>query len=102
MVDGCYYQLYIYLLVFFVKEFSWCYLVFYVIDGYWDFLIVVVFYDNMVYDKVLLEFIVVGFGYVGDNLDYGQLCIWELLFVCFGLQDGDFGYVDKFLVMLEC
>ncbi len=99
--DGRHYQLHIHLPASFAKEPKRRYPVLYVTDGYWDFPTVVASYDNMVYDKVLPEFIVVGLGYAGDSLDYGQLRTWELSPVRLGPQDGDSGHADKFLATLE-
>jgi len=99
--DGRRYQLHIHLPGSFAKEPKRRYPVLYVTDGYWDFATMVVSYDNMVYDKVLPEFIIVGLGYAGDNLDYGQMRTWELSPVRLGPQDGDSGHADKFLATLE-
>ena len=99
--DGRSYQLHIHLPGSFAKEPRRRYPVLYVTDGYWDFPTVVASYDNMVYDKVLPEFIIVGLGYAGENLDYGQLRTWELSPARLGPQDGDSGHADKFLATLE-
>lgn len=96
--DGRSYQLHIHLPASFKKEPGRRYPVLYVTDGYWDFPTVVASYNNMVYDKVLPEFIVVGLGYAGENLDYGQLRGWELSPVPL---DGQGGHADKFLATLE-
>src|SRR6516164_2878178 len=60
--EGRSYQLHIHLPASFAKEPGRRYPVLYVTDGYWDFATMVVSYDNMVYDKVLPEFIIVGLG----------------------------------------
>jgi len=99
--DGRSYQLHIHLPASFAKEPKRRYPVLYVTDGYWDFPTVVVSYDNMVYDKVLPEFIVVGLGYAGDKLDYGQLRNWELSPVRDRQSAGDSGHADRFLATLE-
>ncbi|MBW8846976.1 MAG: alpha/beta hydrolase [Burkholderiales bacterium] len=99
--DGRSYQLHIHLPASFGKDAKRRYPVLYVTDGYWDFPTVVASYDNMVYDKVLPEFIVVGLGYAGEGLDFGQLRTWELSPVRLGPQDGDSGHADKFLATLE-
>lgn len=54
------------------------YPVLYVTDAQWDFPTVVVSYDNLAYDKVVPECIIVGLGYAGENLDYNKLRLWEL------------------------
>jgi len=96
--DGRSYQLHIHLPASFAKEPRRRYPVLYVTDGYWDFATVVVSYDNMVYDKVLPEFIIVGLGYAGEKPDYGKLREWELSPVRLG---ADSGHADKFLATLE-
>ena len=76
--DGRSYQLHIHLPASFANEPKRRYPVLYVTDGYWDFATIVASYNNLAYDKVVPEFITVGLGYAGDNLDYGQLRAWEL------------------------
>jgi uncharacterized protein len=75
--------------------------VLYVTDGYWDFATVVSSYNNLVYDQVVPEFIVVGLGYAGDKLDYGELRGWELSPVKLGALAFGTGHADKFLAALE-
>ena len=99
--DGRSYQLHIHLPASFAKEPKRRYPVLYVTDGYWDFATVVASYDNMVYDKVLPEFIVVGLGYAGDKLDYDRLRGWELSPVSMTPQAADSGHADKFLATIE-
>jgi predicted alpha/beta superfamily hydrolase len=77
------------------------YPVLYVTDGYWDFPTIVTSYDNLAYDQVVPEFIVVGLGYAGENLDYGKLRGWELSPVRTGLLELGTGHADKFLDSLE-
>jgi uncharacterized protein len=96
--DGRSYQLHIHLPASFAKEPKRRYPVLYVTDGYWDFPTVVSSYNNLSYDKVVPEFITVGLGYAGDNLDYGQLRGWELSPV---RMDANTGHADKFLAALE-
>jgi uncharacterized protein len=45
----------------------------YLCDGYWDFNLVKGFYGNLIYDKVVPEFILVGLGYQGEKPDYDRL-----------------------------
>jgi uncharacterized protein len=92
--DGRTYQLHIHLPGSFAKEPKRRYPVLYVTDGYWDFATIVASYNNLAYDKVVPEFIVVGLGYAGDNLDYGELRGWELSPV----RPGN---ADKFIASLE-
>ncbi len=54
------------------------YPVVYVTDGYWDFVKMTTAQGSLVYDKVTPEFIVVGLGYAGEGIDYGQMRLWEL------------------------
>ncbi|HZL45120.1 MAG TPA: hypothetical protein VFC28_02750, partial [Opitutaceae bacterium] len=42
------------------------YPVLFVTDGYWDFPTIVTSYDNLIYDKVVPECIIVGLGYAGE------------------------------------
>lgn len=39
------------------------YPVLYICDGYWDFTLISGFYGNLIYDRVVPHFIIVGFGY---------------------------------------
>lgn len=96
--DGRSYQLHIHLPASFANEPKRRYPVLYVTDGYWDFATIVASYNNLAYDKVVPEFIVVGLGYAGDDLDYGQLRRWELSPVAMG---PDSGQADKFIASLE-
>jgi predicted alpha/beta superfamily hydrolase len=99
--DGRSYQLHIHLPASFAKDPKRRYPVLYVTDGYWDFPTVVSSYNNLNYDKVVPEFITVGLGYAGDNLDYGQLRGWELSPVRMNPLFSDTGNADKFLASLE-
>ena len=99
--DGRSYQLHIHLPASFAKEPKRRYPVLYVTDGYWDFPTVVASYNNLNYDKVVPEFITVGLGYAGDDLDYGKLRAWELSPVRLNPQASDTGQADKFLAALE-
>lgn len=99
--DGRSYQLHIHLPASFEKEPKRRYPVLYVTDGYWDFATVVSAYNNMVYDQVLPEFIVVGLGYAGAQLDYDSLRGWELSPLPLGAPPSATGHADKFLATLE-
>jgi len=77
------------------------YPVLFVTDGYWDFPTVVASYDNLAYDKVVPEFIVVGLGYAGEKVDYDQMRGWELSPVKTGPLAFGTGHADKFLAALE-
>lgn len=99
--DGRSYQLHIQLPASFAKEPKRRYPVLYVTDGYWDFPTVVSSYHNLVYDKVVPEFIIVGLGYAGDNLDYGVLRAWDLSPVPLPPPAYNTGHADKFLAALQ-
>lgn len=99
--DGRSYQLHIHLPASFAKEPRRRYPVLYVTDGYWDFATIVSSYNNMAYDKVVPELIVVGLGYAGDNLDYGELRGWELSPVKLGPLAFGTGNADKFIASLQ-
>jgi uncharacterized protein len=46
------------------------YPVIYMLDGYWDAPVLITTYGNMIYDKTVPEFIIVGIGYSDHTLDY--------------------------------
>lgn len=95
------YQLHIHLPASFANEPKRRYPVLYVTDGYWDFATIVASYNNLAYDRVVPEFITVGLGYAGDNLDYGDLRGWELSPVRLAPLAVNTGNADKFLKSLE-
>jgi uncharacterized protein len=95
------YQLHVRLPGSYGREKSRRYPVLFVTDGYWDFPTVVTTYDNLAYDKVVPELIVVGLGYVGENLDYDAMRGWELSPVRTSLLALGTGHADKFLDSLE-
>ena len=101
--DGRSYQLHIHLPASFAKEPARRYPVLYVTDAYWDFTTHINAYNSKVADRVVPEFIIVGLGYAGSNLDYGQLRIWDLSPVKLppSKHPGDSGHADKFLATLE-
>src|ERR1044071_1604001 len=82
--DGRPYRLHVSVPSSYYKDTSKRYPVVYVTDAYWDFVKIAAIRGSLVYDKVAPEFIVVGFGYAGENLDYGNLRRWELSPVQFG------------------
>jgi predicted alpha/beta superfamily hydrolase len=101
--EGRSYQLHIHLPASFAREPQRRYPVLYVTDGYWDFTTLINAYNSKVADRVVPEFIIVGLGYAGDNLDYDQLRIWDLPPVKLppSRHPGDSGHADKFLATLE-
>lgn len=54
------------------------YPVVYVTDGYWHLMMVSPIESGLVHDKYSPEFITVGLGYAGENLNYGTMRRWEL------------------------
>lgn len=53
------------------------YPVLYLCDGYWDFTLVNGLYGNVLYDKAVPEFIIVGLSYTGDNPKYDSLRVHD-------------------------
>lgn len=82
--DGRHYQLHVGLPSSYGQESGKRYPVVYVTDGYWDFEKLTTIRGPLVYDKVAPEFIIVGLGYAGEGLNYGNLRRWELSPVAFG------------------
>ncbi len=76
------------------------YPVVYQCDAYWGFVLLNGLASPLVYDKVVPEFIIVGIGYAGENLDYGKLRQWELAPVPLA-EGADTGHADRFLAALE-
>lgn len=76
------------------------YPVVYVTDGYWDFQKLDAIRGSLTYDKVVPEFIIVGLGYAGENLNHGQLRSWELSPI---EREGNpnTGHAAKFLETIE-
>ena len=93
------YQLHIGLPASYGKEAGKRYPVVYVTDGYWDFQKITAIHGGLVYDKVIPEFITVGLGYEGKDLNYGDLRRWELSPVAFG--DAKSGHAADFLDTIE-
>ena len=90
------YRLYVGLPASYEKEPGRKYPVVYVTDGYWDFQKITAIQGGLVYDKVAPEFITVGLGYAGDNLNYGDLRRWDLSPVSFG-EAATSGHAKDFL-----
>src|SRR5512141_1953503 len=97
---GRHYQLSIGLPASYAKETGRRYPVVYVTDGYWDFEKLDAIRGALVFDKVVPEFVIVGIGYAGENLDYGRLREWELSPVPFGDRAGT-GHAADFLATIE-
>jgi len=97
---GRQYQLHIGLPDSYAKEPNRRYPVVFVTDGYWDFAKITAISGSLVYDKVAPEFITVGIGYAGEDLDYGRLRIWELPPVSLDGTDNS-GHAADFLRTIE-
>jgi uncharacterized protein len=97
---GRHYQLSLGLPASYAKETARRYPVVYVTDGYWDFQKLDAIRGALVFDKVVPEFIIVGLGYAGEDLDYGTLRAWELSPV--PLRGGSTtGHAAEFLATIE-
>lgn len=77
------------------------YPVVYVTDGYWDFIKIVSISGSLVYDRVAPEFITVGIGYAGDNLNYNDLRRWELSPTPLGDGGDATGHAADFLASIK-
>ncbi|MEO6995909.1 MAG: alpha/beta hydrolase-fold protein, partial [Lacunisphaera sp.] len=78
------------------------YPVVFVTDAYWDFVKIDAIGGSLNYDKVAPEYITVGLGYAGENLDYGDLRLWELSPVPLGGGGADAsGHASDFLRSIE-
>ncbi len=97
---GRHYQLSVGLPASYATETGRRYPVVYVTDGYWDFEKLDAIRGTLVFDKVTPEFIIVGLGYAGENLDYSRLRNWELSPVPFG-GGPDTGHAADFLATIE-
>jgi predicted alpha/beta superfamily hydrolase len=98
---GRHYALFVGLPVSYATEPDKRYPVVYVTDGYWDFQKITALHGPLVYDKYAPEFITVGMGYAGENLDYGNLRRWELSPVPFGTPLDTSGHARDFLDTIE-
>lgn len=99
--EGRSYQLHVHLPASFAREPQRRYPVLYVTDAYWDFATLVASYGNLVYDRVVPEFIIVGLGYAGEALDYDALRLWDLSPVRLASEKAESGHADQFLATLE-
>ncbi len=98
---GRQYQLHIGLPDSYAKNPDRRYPVVYVTDGYWDFQKITAIHGCLVYDKYAPEFITVGLGYAGDNLDYGDMRRWELSPAPYGDNGEASGHAADFLKTIE-
>lgn len=77
--SGRHYQLHIGLPASYGKEPTRRYPVVYVTDGYWHLQMVSPIESGLVHDKYAPEFITVGLGYAGENLNFSAMRRWELI-----------------------
>jgi len=98
--NGRDYMLYVALPYSYATEPNKKYPVVYVTDGYWAFTRMVGLYGSLWYDRVVPEFITVGLGYAGENLDYNTLRQWELSPVSMSIIHAT-GHAKEYLNALE-
>lgn len=98
--NGRDYILYVALPGSYAKERDRKYPVFYVCDAYWCFPRMHGIRDLLVYDKVVPEYIIVGLGYAGENLNYNLMRLHELLPVKLPKAE-DSGHAEEFLGVIE-
>jgi predicted alpha/beta superfamily hydrolase len=67
------YDLYVQLPADYDAEGDEIYPVLYLLDGQWDFKLLVSIYDGLLYDGIVPEMIIVGITYSGENPNYGVL-----------------------------
>lgn len=99
-VPGRTYQLHIGLPASYAANPDKKYPVMYVTDGYWDFEKLSTIRGGLVFDKVVPEFIIVGLGYAGKDLDYGSLRLRELSPVKL-FNNEQSGHAAEFLQVIE-
>jgi hypothetical protein len=102
--DGRAYQIYVALPASYADHPERRYPALYFCDGYWDFALVNAFYGNLLYDKVVPEAVLVGFGYQGDKPDYGKLRRWDYTPVADprpNPDEGPSGHGPEFLATIE-
>lgn len=98
--SGRHYQLSVGLPPSYASEPTRRYPVVFVTDGYWDFQKLDAIRNQLLFDKVVPEFVIVGLGYAGENLNYQRLRIWELLPVKLSTNP-DSGHASEFLTTIE-
>jgi len=99
--NGRHYQLHIDLPADYAKDTTKRYPVVFVTDGYWDFEKMHTIRGSLLFDKYVPEFIIVGLGYAGENLDYGQMRLWELAPVARNNDSKNTGHAAEFLHTIE-
>lgn len=99
--SGRQYQLHIGLPGNYEKDTNKRYPVVFVTDGYWDFGKIDAIKGGLLYDKYVPEFIIVGIGYPGENVNYGSLRRWELSPVTMDGDPENTGHAAEFLRTIE-
>ncbi len=77
------------------------YPVLYYVDAYWDTPLLSSLYGALIYDNRAPEFIMVGFSYPGDNVNYGLERRRDLTPTDEGPDDGDSGGAPAFLAFIK-
>jgi hypothetical protein len=77
------------------------YPVVFVTDGYWDFTTVVASYGNLFYGKNVPPMLIVGLGYAGENLNYGELRGDDLIPYAARGEWTASGHAEQFLALIE-
>jgi len=99
---GRQYELYVSIPASYYRETARRYPVVFVTDAYWDFVKIDAIRGALNYDKVAPEYVTVGLGYAGENLDYGDLRRWELSPAPLGGGGADAsGHASDFLHTIE-
>jgi uncharacterized protein len=102
--NGREYLLYVALPTSYGSETAKRYPVVYICDGYWDFTLLCGFYGNLIFDQVVPEYILVGFGYQGEKPNYDSLRAYDYTPVADRGRDPNSertGHAAEFLAVIE-
>jgi uncharacterized protein len=77
------------------------YPVLYVLDGYWDGLLMNPMYGNLIYDQVVPEFIIVGIGYSDPTFDFDRERRYDMIPSAVGLETEGYGGGEDFLKVIK-
>ncbi|MFT3781520.1 MAG: alpha/beta hydrolase-fold protein [Nibricoccus sp.] len=99
--NGRQYQLHVGLPPNYSKGANKRYPVVYVTDGYWDFEKIDAIRGGLLYDRYVPEFIIVGIGYPGQDVDYGSMRRWELSPCTLDNDPQNTGHAADFLKSIE-
>jgi predicted alpha/beta superfamily hydrolase len=99
--DGRHYQLHVGLPASYGQDPGKRYPVVFVTDAYWDFEKLETMRGALFWDKYVPEFIIVGLGYAGENLNYDQLRQWDLSPVANEKNPKNTGHAADFLRTIE-